>query len=54
MPRKVYVNTATGERTGKPFGAGDLPENPPKVYLTVCNLGSIKYVKTLKIARFNE
>lgn len=47
-PRKANVNLADMRRVRMREETGDSPEQPSVEYLTVYNLGSIKYVRTIK------
>lgn len=53
-PREAYVDVSTMLRTRNPHRAVGSPEQSPIEYLTVYNLGSIKYVKDIKPAETNE
>jgi hypothetical protein len=46
-PRKAYVNPGNMLRTHRKPEPGESQQNSPIEYLTVYNLGSIKYVKTI-------
>lgn len=48
-PRKAYVETTNMFRTRVKGESGHSVEKPPVEYLTVYNLGSIKYVRHIKI-----
>lgn len=52
-PRETHVDVSTMLRTRNPNGSADSPEQSSIEYLTVYNLGSIKYVKTIKPAETN-
>lgn len=53
-PRKAYVNLADMRRVRLREESGDSPEQPSVEYLTVYNLGSIKYVKTIRPFQADE
>lgn len=53
-PRKAYIEAANMLRARAPQETGHSPEQPLVEYLTVYNLGSIKYVKTIKPSQINE
>ena len=47
-PRKVFINVQSMLRVRALQESVDLPERSPAEYLTVYNLGSIKYVRAIK------
>jgi hypothetical protein len=53
-PREAYVDLSTMLRTRNPRRTAVSQEQSPIEYLTVYNLGSIKYVKTIKPAETDE
>jgi hypothetical protein len=53
-PREAYVDVSTMLRTRNPRRTAVSQEQSPIEYLTVYNLGSIKYVKTIKPAETDE
>ncbi len=52
LPRKALIEVETMLRAR--VGQGHSPEQPPVEYLTVYNLGSIKYVRTIKPPHADE
>ena len=53
-PRKAHVALADMHRARTPVETGQSTSQPPVEYLTVYNLGSIKYVRTIKPSATHE